>query len=114
MTRPYADIGEHLPVEIIGAVVEGTTLTIWGTDWTLAINGPWEGSIDGRSIYPDDVDLHEQLTALVGEALLGVGNLDLEDVGFQFSNGVLFVGPHPTQAPWRLRLPRDEFFGHPG
>lgn len=83
-------------------------------DWTLTVVGSWEGTIDGRAMYPGDEDLPEQFRALVGKALLGVGSVDLEDVGFQFSNGVLFVPPHPTESPWRLRLSRDEFYGRPG
>jgi len=33
---------------------------------------------------------------------------------FQFSNGALFVPPHPTESAWRLRLPHDESYGRPG
>ena len=114
MTRPYHDVAGHLPVEIAGASVDAAELTIWGSDWTLIVTGSWEGTIDGRAIYPDDDDLPDQLRALVGEALLAVGSVDADDVGFQFSNGVLFVAPHPTEAAWRLRLPNDEFSGRIG
>ena len=114
MTRPYPDVAPHLPVEIAGTAVDGSELTIWGSDWTLIVTGSWEGTIDGRAVYPDDDDLPDQLRALVGEALLGVGSVDTDDVGFQFSNGVLFVAPHPTEAAWRLRLPDDEFYGRIG
>ena len=113
MSRAYPDIAEHLPVEITGFDVEGTVLTIWGLDWTLAILAPWEGTLDGRAIYSDDDDLADQFRSLVGEALLGVGAVGLDDTGFQFSNGVLFVPPHPTESAWRLRLPHDEFCGRP-
>ena len=114
MPQPYADIAVHLPVEIAGIDVDSSTLTICGADWTLTVIGDYEGTIDGRSVYADDHDLVVQLRPLVGEALLGVGAVDLEDTGFQFSVGVLFVPPHPTASPWRLRLPQDEFYGRPG
>ena len=67
-------------------------------------------SIDGRTVYSDDDNLIEQLSSLVGEALLGVGAVDVDDTGFQFSNGVLFLPPHPHQSSCRLRLPHDEFY----
>ena len=81
MTRPYPDVAPHLPVEIAGTAVDGSELTIWGSDWTLIVTGSWEGTIDGRAVYPDDDDLPDQLRALVGEAFLGVGSVDADDVG---------------------------------
>ncbi len=70
--------------------------------------------MEGRAIYSDDDDLAVQVRSVVGEALLGVGPVDLDDPGFQFSNGALFVPPHPTESAWRLRLPHDGFYGRPG
>lgn len=114
MTRAWADIAEHLPAEICGVDVEGPVLTIWGVNWTLTVLNPFEGTVDGRAFYSDDDDLPVQLRSLVGEALLGVGGVDLDDTGFQFSNGVLFAPPHPTEPSWRLQLPHDEFYNLPG
>lgn len=111
VTRAYPDLQAHLPVTISSAAVDGPAVLLRGEDWELSIAGQWEGSIEGRALAWDDDDVADHIEGLVGEALLAVGDAGIDEVGFQFSNGVLFVGSEADQEPWVLRLPTATFVG---